>query len=138
MGKVNPLYKGHFTHIKSKSRRSLGTALFLWCRSETMDNLFKNQVCFNDGNPYLFKVRDDATLKDMKDQLNEVTQGLNPGDTRRVKDVQYRRPGLLQFDKIMLTDDDCMRSMFFVFRQYRMFPRIDYETRLCLGSIIIM
>jgi len=57
-----------------------------------MDNLLSAQVFFNSGNPYLFKVRDDVMLKDLKDQLNEINQGLNPGDTRRVEDVQYERP----------------------------------------------
>jgi len=60
-----------------------------------MDNLFSAQICFNGGNPYLFKVRDDATLKDLNDQVNEINQGLNLGDTRRVKDVLYGLLGIL-------------------------------------------
>jgi len=56
-------------------------------RSETMDNSFSAQVHSNEGNPYLFKVQVDVTLKDLKDQLNEINQGLNPEDTRRVADV---------------------------------------------------
>ncbi|AES99435.1 40S ribosomal S10-like protein, putative [Medicago truncatula] len=56
-----------------------------------MDNLFGAQIRFNAGNPYLFKVRDDVTLKDLNDQLNEI----NPGDTRRVDNVQYAHPGLI-------------------------------------------
>jgi len=35
--------------------------------SETMDNSFSAQVHFNSGNPYLFKVWVDVTLKDLKD-----------------------------------------------------------------------
>ena len=35
-----------------------------------MNNLFNAQVCFNGGNPNLFKVRNDVTLKEPKDQLN--------------------------------------------------------------------
>jgi len=66
----------------------------------------------------------------MKDQLNEINQGLNPRDTRRVKDLQYARPGYLQSEKIMLTDDDCVRSMFSIYRQHRMFPRIEMEATL--------
>jgi len=103
---------------------------FLWCRSETMNNLFNSQICFNGRNPYLFKVRDDVTLKDLKDQLNEINQRLNPGDTQRVEDVQYGRPRLLQSDKIKLTNDDCVSSMFSVFCQYRMFPRIEMDDTL--------
>jgi len=60
-----------------------------------MDNLLKAQVRFNGGNPHLFKVRVDVTLKDMKDQLNWINQGLNLGDTMRVEDLQYVRPGYL-------------------------------------------
>ncbi|AES89953.1 40S ribosomal S10-like protein, putative [Medicago truncatula] len=52
-----------------------------------MDNLFKARVRFNGRNPHLFKVRVDVTLKNLKDQLNEINQGLNPGDTMRVKDL---------------------------------------------------
>lgn len=88
-----------------------------------MDNLFSAQVCFNGEHPYLFKVQDDVTLKDMEDKLNEINQGLNLEDTRRAEDVQYGRSGLLQSDKIMLTDDDSVRSMFSVFRPHRMFTR---------------
>jgi len=47
--------------------------------------LFKAQVRFNGGNRHLFKVRVDITLKD---QLNEINQGLNPRDTRRVEDIR--------------------------------------------------
>ena len=71
-----------------------------------MDNLFSTQVCFNSRNPYLFKVQDDVRLRDLKDQLNEINQRLNPGDTRKVEYIQYGCPGLLQSDKIMLTDED--------------------------------
>jgi hypothetical protein len=77
-----------------------------------MDNLFKAQVRFNGGNPHLFKFWVDVTLKDLNDQLNKINQGLNPGDTRKVEDLQYARPSYLQTEKIMLTYDDCVRSMF--------------------------
>jgi hypothetical protein len=52
-----------------------------------MDNLFNAQVHFNGLNPYLFKVWVDVTLKDLKNQLNEINQELNPGETRRVDDI---------------------------------------------------
>ena len=77
-----------------------------------MDNLFKAQVRFNGGNRHLFKVRVDIPLKDLKDQLNEINQGFNPGDTRRMEDLQHAHPCYLQTEQIMLTDDDCVRSMF--------------------------
>ena len=78
----------------------------------------------------LIKVRVEDTLKDLKDQLNEINQRFNPGDTRRVEDLQYAHPGYLKSEKIMLTDDDCVRSMFSTYRQQRMFPRIEMKTTL--------
>jgi len=96
-----------------------------------MDNLFNAQVRFNGENFHLFKVRVDVTLKDRKDQLNKINQGLNPGDTRRVEDVQYVCRGLLQSNKIMLTDDDMFprRGMFSIYHQHHIFPRIEMVLR---------
>jgi len=93
-------------------------------------HLFKAQVRFNGGNRHLFKIRVDITLKDLKDQLNEINQGLNPGDTWRVEDLQHARPGYLQTKKIMLTDDDCVRIMFSRYYRERMFPVIELEATL--------
>jgi len=95
-----------------------------------MDNLINTQVRFNGGNPHFFKVQVDVTLKDLKDHSNEINQELNYGDTRRVKDVQYARPDLFKSQKIMLTDDDCVMSMFSIYRQHHMFPRIEMEATL--------
>ena len=89
-----------------------------------MNNLFKAQVRFNCGNPHLFKVQVDLTLKDLNDQLNEINQGLNPGDTRRVEDIWYARPDYLQTKKIILVDVDCVRNMFSRYYQEFIFPRI--------------
>jgi len=107
---------------------------FLWCRSETLDNLFNTQVCFNGGNPNLFKVRDDVTLKELTDQLDEINQRLNHIDTSRVEYVWYERPsfdsdGRLSFSRPELTNDD-MRSMFSIFGQHSMFPRIEMDATL--------
>jgi len=66
----------------------------------------------------------------MKDQLHKINQGLNPGDIRRVEDLQYARPGYLQTGKIMLTDDYCVRSMFSRYYHERMFLRIEMEVTL--------
>ncbi|AES73795.1 40S ribosomal S10-like protein, putative [Medicago truncatula] len=100
--------------------------------------LFKTQVRFNGGNRHLFKVRVYITLKDLKDQLNEINQELNPRDTRRVDDHQYARPRYLQDQKIMLTDNDCVRTMFS--RHYRecMFPVIELEATLLRSPEDIM
>ena len=57
-----------------------------------MTDQFSVRVRFNGGNPQLFKVRYiNVTLKGLKDQLNEISQGLNPGDTRRVENIWYER-----------------------------------------------
>jgi len=93
-------------------------------------HLFKAQVRFNRENRHSFKVRVDITLKDMKDQLNEINQGLNSRGTRRVDDIWYARLGYFQTEKIMLTDDDCVRSMFSRYYQERMFPVIEMEAML--------
>jgi len=98
-----------------------------------MDNLFNAQLCFNGGNPNFFKVGDGVTLKDLKDQLNEINQGLNPEDTKRVEDDQCERLMRLHFNEIILTNDDCVRSMFSVFRHHNMFPMIEMDATL-LGS----
>jgi len=111
---------------------------FLWCRFETIDNLFSVQVRFNGGNRHLFKVRANVTLKDLKDQLNEINQGLNPGDTRRVEDLQYARPAYLLSEKIMRTYDDCVRIMFSIYRQHHMFPRIKMKATLLRSSEYIL
>jgi len=67
-----------------------------------MINLFSVSIRFNSGNPQMFKVRYiNVTLKGLKDQLEEINQGLNPGDTRRVKYIWYERP-MLDDRRIML------------------------------------
>jgi len=93
-------------------------------------HLFKAQVRFNSGNRHVFKVQVDITLKDLKDQLNEINQELNPGDTRRVEDLQYACPSYLQGKKIMLKDDDCVRRMFSKHYREHMFPVIELEATL--------
>jgi len=70
-----------------------------------------------------------VTLKGLKDQLNEINQGLNLGDTRRVEYIWYERPtldeGRISLSQLELTKDDDSRSMFSNFWQHNMFPWID-------------
>ena len=66
----------------------------------------------------------------MKDQVNEINQGLSPRDKRRVEDLQYARSSYLQTEKIMLRDDDCVRSMFSIYHQHRMFSKIEMKDML--------
>jgi len=93
-------------------------------------HLFKAQLRFNRGYRHLFKVWVDITLKGLKAQLIEINQGLNPEDTRRVDDIWYARPCYWNTVKIMMTDDDCMRSMISRYYRERMFAVIEMEAML--------
>ncbi|KEH44097.1 40S ribosomal S10-like protein, putative [Medicago truncatula] len=77
-------------------------------------------------------------LKDLKDQLNEINQGLNPGDTRRVEYVWYERPtlneGKVSFSRLELMNDNDMKSMFSIFWQHHLFPWIDMYVTLLRSS----
>jgi hypothetical protein len=83
----------------------------------------------------LFKVRDDVTLKELKDQPNEINQQLNPEDTRRVEYVWYELPsfnseGRLTSSQLELTNDINVRSMFPIFGQDNIFPTIEMDATL--------
>ena len=61
---------------------------FLLCRFEfeAMAEWIDVHAQFNGGEPQRLKVRClGVTLRGLKDELNEFNQGVNPGDTRRVK-----------------------------------------------------
>jgi len=78
----------------------------------------------------MFKVRYiNVTLKGLKDQLDEINQGLNPGDTRRVEYIWYEHPtlddGRITFSRLELKNEDEVMSMFSIFWQHNMFPSID-------------
>ena len=100
---------------------------FLWCRYDTMDNYsvypitMLVEVCFNGGKPNkLYRVQVNVTLKDLKDQLNQINRRLNHRDSKRVEDVEYQclsidSVGRLMFSRMMLTNDDDVRSMFSIF-----------------------
>ena len=57
-----------------------------------------------------------VTLRGIKDQLNEFNQRVNPGDTRKVEYIQYKRPtlndGRISFTWVELMNDDNVRNMF--------------------------
>jgi hypothetical protein len=77
----------------------------------------------------MFKIRYiNVTLKGLKDQLDEINQGLNPGDTGRVEYVWYERPTLdddrITFSRLEIKNNDDVRSMFSIFWQHNMFPWI--------------
>jgi len=102
-----------------------------------MTDLFKVYVRFNGGKVYTnvtLNIRyTNVTLKGLKDQLNEINQGLNPRDTSRVKYIWYERPTLdewtIMFSRLELKNDN-VRSMFSIFLSHNMFPWIDMYVTL--------
>ena len=90
---------------------------FLLCRFETMAGWIVVQAQFNGGVPQRVTVRClGVTLRGLKDDLNEFNQGVNPGDTRRVEYVRYKRPtleeGRISFSWVELTNGENVTSMF--------------------------
>jgi len=68
-----------------------------------------------------------VTLRGLKDQPNEF----NLGDTRRVENVQYKRPALddgrISFNWVELTNDDNVKTMFW---EHNIFQWIDMRVTL--------
>ena len=105
---------------------------FLLCRFETMVGWINVHAQFNDGEPHRLKVRClGVTLRGLKDELDEFNQGVNPGDTRRVEYVQYKRPtleeGIISFTWVELKNDENVTSMFW---EHNMFQWIDMRVTL--------
>jgi len=95
-----------------------------------MSDLFSVSILFDGENPQMFKVRYiNVTLKGLKDQLDEINQGLNLRDTMRVKYIWYERPtlddGRITFSRLKLKNDNDVRNMFSIFWQHNMVPLID-------------
>jgi len=105
---------------------------FLLCRFETMAGWIDVHAQFNGGEPQSLKVRClGVTLRGLKDERNELNQGVNPRHTRRVECVRYKRltldKGRVSFSWVELTNDENMRSMFW---QDSMFQWIDMRVTL--------
>jgi len=105
---------------------------FLLCRFEAMADMFDVHAQFNGGEPQRSKVRWlGVTLRGVKDQVNEFNQGVNPGDTRRVEYVRYKRSTLderrISFSWVELTNDENVRSMFW---EHNVFQWIDMRVTL--------
>jgi hypothetical protein len=101
-------------------------------RFETMAGWIDVHATFNGGEPQRLKVRClDVTLRDLKDQLNEFNQGVNPRDTRRVQNVRYKRPkldeGSVSFTWVELKNDENVTSMFW---EHTKFQWIDMRVTL--------
>jgi len=94
--------------------------------------MFDVHAQFNGGEFQRLKVRHiGVTLRGIKDHPNDFIQGVNPGDTRRVEYVRYKRPtlddGRISFSWVELTNDDNVRTMFW---EYNMFQWIDMRVTL--------
>ena len=105
---------------------------FLLCRFEAMAGWIDVHAQFNSGEPQRLKIRClGVTLRDLKDQLNEFNQGVNPRDTRRVEYVRYKRPtldeGRASFTWVELTNDENVKTMFW---KHNMFQWIDMHVTL--------
>ena len=92
-----------------------------------MVDMFDVHAQFNGGEPQRLKVRClGVTLRGLKDELNEFNQVVNPGDTRMVEYVRYKRPtlddGRVSFSWVELTNDENVTSMFW---EHNMFQWID-------------
>jgi len=90
---------------------------FLLCRFETMVGWIDVHAQFNGREPQRLKVRClGVMLRGLKDELNELNQGVNPGDIRRVGYVRYKRltleEGKVTFSWVELTNDKNVTSMF--------------------------
>jgi len=105
---------------------------FLLCRFETMVGWIDVHAQLNGEEAQRLKVRClGVTLRDLKDELNEFNQWVNPGDTRKVENVQYKRPALdegrVSFSWAELKNDENVTSMFW---KHRMFQWIDMQVTL--------
>jgi len=105
---------------------------FLLCRFETMAGWIDIHAQFNGREPQRLKVWClGVTLRGLKDELNEFNQGVNPGDTRRVEYVRYKRPTLderrVSFIWVELKNDENVTSMFW---EHIMFQWIDMRVTL--------
>jgi len=96
---------------------SLIVFYILLCRFETMTGWIDVHAQFNGGESQRLKVRCfGVTLRGLKDELNAFNQEVNPGDTRRVENVRYKRPtldeGRITFTWVELKNDENVTSMF--------------------------
>jgi hypothetical protein len=78
-------------------------------------------VYFNNEAPNMFQIYVDATVVDLKQQLDEINRCCNNrNDDRTVTSVEYRKPslrfdGTVAFSKMQLQKDDDIRNMFSIY-----------------------
>jgi len=68
-------------------------------------------------------IQTDVTLSGLKGELDQINHQLNHIDTRRADGVEYKRPltdstGTVRFSRMMLKNEDYVRTMFSICDQY--------------------
>ena len=89
--------------------------------------------------PHLYRIRNNVTFFELKDQLDQINRQLNHRDTRRVVGVEYRCPlsdsaGSLRFNRMKLTNDDDVRTMFSIFGQHTTRGPIELDASLVIST----
>ena len=93
-------------------------------------------VYYNGGTPpHLFRIHNDVTLSKLKDELDQINRQQNHRDTSTVVGVEYQCPlsdsaGSLRFGRMKLTNDNDVRTMFFVFGQHSTRGPIELDASL--------
>jgi pyruvate-formate lyase-activating enzyme len=93
-------------------------------------------VYFNNEAPNMFRIYVDATLVDLKQQLDEINRCCNNrNDDRTVTSVEYRKPslrsdGTVAFSKMQLDNDDDIRNMFSIYSRYSTKGPIELDAKL--------
>ncbi|KEH40592.1 hypothetical protein MtrunA17_Chr1g0161221 [Medicago truncatula] len=85
--------------------------------------------------PHLFMIHTDITLSELKDRLDQINRQLNHRDTRRMDDVEYRRPSIdsvetVRFSRMKLKNNNDMRTIFSIFGQYNSKGSIEFDASL--------
>jgi pyruvate-formate lyase-activating enzyme len=93
-------------------------------------------VYFGNEAPNMFRIYVDATLVDLKQQLDEVNRCCNnKNDDRTVTSVEYRKPSLrsngsVAFSNMQLQNDNDVRNMFSIYSQYSTKGPIELDAKL--------
>jgi len=128
------IYQRDLSHVKLWYENRITTILSFYFQNSQLRFCSLSSVIFIrmncDDVRSMLKVWDDVTLKDLKDQLNEIKQRLDHRDTRRVEYVWYERPsfdseGRLTFSRPELTNNDDVSSMFSTY-SLKIFPRVRF------------
>ncbi|KAK2374355.1 hypothetical protein QL285_075325 [Trifolium repens] len=93
-------------------------------------------VYFNDGKSNMFRIFVDATLVDLKQQLNEINRCCNnPNDDITVTSVEYRKPSMrsdrsVTFSNMKLRNNEDICTMFSIYSKYSTKGPIELDAKL--------